>query len=158
MKTGTLTKLLSACFLMVMGSMTQAADFNCFPASLQLKTTEQIQSLLNEAMPFVVRDGKNRTSTLTGVSSVSSSGCNIEVKFTAKLERRKKAIKKKRTVKGSAILKAEVGRFNGCLQSPEFSKLEYDDTTRITENLIRNFYNRKLPDQLCPSSDGSINF
>lgn len=158
MKIKTFTRMVAACFLLAMGSMAQAADFNCFPASLEVPTTGDIKNLLNDAMPFVVRQGSNRKSTLTKVKSVSSSGCNITVKFDAKLERKKKVIKSKRVVYGSATLTAEVGRFDGCLYNPKFTKLAYNNTTKITENLIKNAYNNRISSKICPSADGSFSF
>ena len=158
MKIKTFTRMVAACFLLAVGSVVQAAEFNCFPADLAVPTTGDIKNLLSEAMPFVVREGSNRKSTLTKVKSVSSSGCNITVKFDAKLERKKKVIKKKRVVYGSATLTAEVGRFDGCLYNPKFTKLEYKHTTKITENLIKNAYNKRIDSKICPSDDGSFSF
>lgn len=156
MKIGTFKAILTACLLSLLGAQAQAADFNCFPASAVLKTTDEIKTLMNKSMPLVVRQGKNRKSTLMYVQSVSTSGCNISVKFKTKLERKKKAIRKKRTVYGHAVLEAEVGRFSGCLNEPKFTELEYAKTTRITEGLIRAIYNKRMPDSICPDSNGSI--
>ena len=157
MKMHMLIKTFFIGLLLVSGSMANAADFQCFPANIKVPTTDAIKALLDGSMPLVVREGKNRKSTLTKVTSVTSTGCFITVKFDAKLERKKKAIKKKRVVTGHATFSAEVNRFSGCLMNPKFDALEYANTTKITEGLIRAIYNKRLPDQICPSADGSFN-
>lgn len=156
MKMGKLSQLLTACIFMMLGSVAQAADFNCLPASLQLKTTDHILNLLKGSMPYVVREGKNRKSTLGSVRSITASGCNIEVKFNAKLERKKKVIKKKRVVYGVATVVAQVNRYNSCLVNPKFKNLEYAKTTEITEHLIKNAYNRRMPSKICPDGNGGL--
>lgn len=158
MKIRSLINTLFFGLLLSSSPLIQAAEFDCFPADLKFPTTDALKDLLNSAMPFVVREGDNRKSTLTQVRTVTSNGCVIHVRFDAKLERDKKAIKKKRVVTGYADFSAEVNRFSGCLNNPEFDKLEYNDTTKITENLIKNAYNRKLPDEICMSEDGSLDF
>lgn len=170
MKTRTLKAIISACLLTLLSTQAQAAGFQslfgflsqqqaqpfeCFPASTVLKTTAEIKAKVNQSMPLVVREGKNRKSTLTSVRSVSADGCNIKIVFNAKLERKRKAIKKKKSVSGHAELSASVGRFNGCLNEPEITDLEYAKTTRITERLIRGIYNKRLPDSVCPDSNGN---
>ena len=156
MKTHSIINTLFFGLLLSSSPLIQAAEFECFPADQILPTTDAIKDALNGAMPFVVREGGNRTSTLTQVSTVTSTGCFIHVRFNAKLERDKKAIKDKKIVTGYADLSGEVNRLNGCLNNPTFDKIEFDDTTKITENLIRNAYNRNMPSELCQASDGSF--
>ena len=155
MKTKTLKAIISAGLLTLIGAQAQAADFNCFPASTVLKTTDEIKAKVNQSMPLVVREGRNRKSTLTSVRSVSATGCDIKIVFNAKLERKRKAIRKKKSVNGHAELSASVGRFNGCLNEPEITELKYAKTTNITERLIRGIYNKRLPDSVCPDSNGN---
>ena len=157
MKLNTFPRILATCVALASGSVAQAAEFDCPVVDIFFPTTKAIKDKFNEVLPQEVHNSDSRIITLDKAKSVSSSGCKISTKFDSTLIRENKVIPSKREVTGSLTIDSEINIL-GCMQDIKVTNVDYNNTTNISEQIIKKRMNKRVPDEICIDENGNINF